>query len=194
MTTQSRKFWPPPEKETPSRQTRPCDHPGCSHGGEYRAPRSRVHLNEYYWFCLDHVRLYNQSWDYYAGCSIDEIEQSMREDTTWQRQTWPMGGANRRFSRAHARVQEAFEQAFADDEAASSSRARAARARYDAPTLAAMRLMGLVPPLSVEAVRTQYKDLCKRYHPDANGGDKQAEEMFKQLGLAYHVLMAALAS
>ena len=36
--------------------TRRCEHPGCDAEAAYRAPRSPQHLDEYRWFCLDHVR------------------------------------------------------------------------------------------------------------------------------------------
>ena len=49
--------------------------PGCGAQGEYRAPKSRQNLHEYWWFCLEHVRAYNSSWDYYKGMSPAEFEQ-----------------------------------------------------------------------------------------------------------------------
>jgi hypothetical protein len=59
--------------------------------GEYRAPKNRTHLREFHWFCLDHVREYNAGWDYYKGLSPDQIEHLTREDSSWQRPTWPLG-------------------------------------------------------------------------------------------------------
>jgi hypothetical protein len=70
---------------------RACEHPGCAQPGEFRAPRDRAHLNEYRWFCLEHVRAYNASWDYYKGMGADEIESHLRQDSGWQRPTWPLG-------------------------------------------------------------------------------------------------------
>ena len=52
------------EPEPPARG---CDHPGCAGGGEFRAPKSRLEIERYYWFCLEHVRAYNSAWNYYAG-------------------------------------------------------------------------------------------------------------------------------
>ena len=43
--------------------------PGCEAMGEYRAPKSRRDLKDYWWFCLEHVRAYNSTWDYYKGMS-----------------------------------------------------------------------------------------------------------------------------
>ncbi|MFO1060844.1 MAG: DnaJ domain-containing protein, partial [Dongiaceae bacterium] len=34
----------------------------------------------------------------------------------------------------------------------------------------------------------RYKSLVKRLHPDANGGDKAAEERLKHINLAYSTL------
>ena len=59
--------------ESPSANLRVCEHPGCAEAGEFRAPRSRENLNQYRWFCLEHVREYNSKWDFYAGMSEDEI-------------------------------------------------------------------------------------------------------------------------
>ena len=74
---------------------RRCDWPGCEDMGEYRAPKNRG-LRSYYWFCLDHVRGYNTSWNYYEGMSADEIEQARRDDVTWNRPSWRLGGVGAR--------------------------------------------------------------------------------------------------
>jgi hypothetical protein len=39
--------------------------PGCRLHGEYRAPFARDKLEQYRWFCLEHVRDYNKKWDYF---------------------------------------------------------------------------------------------------------------------------------
>src|SRR5205814_2106987 len=76
------------EADTPPRL---CDHPGCIAGGDFRAPKSRLDLHDYYWFCLEHVRAYNSAWNYYAGMSDAEIEAEVRHDTVWQRPSWRLG-------------------------------------------------------------------------------------------------------
>ena len=65
--------------------------PGCGAQGEYRAPKSRQNLHDYWWFCLEHVRAYNGSWDFYKGMSPGQIEAQLRADTAWQRPSWPLG-------------------------------------------------------------------------------------------------------
>jgi DnaJ-class molecular chaperone len=58
--------------------------------------------------------------------------------------------------------------------------------------MSALKEMNLTYPLTVEVLRSRYKELCKLYHPDATGGDKQAEERFKRIGQAYKTLMESL--
>src|SRR5258706_138681 len=57
----------------PEAPAHPCDHPGCEAGGNFRAPKSRLELHDYRWFCLEHVRAYNLAWNYYAGMSQTEV-------------------------------------------------------------------------------------------------------------------------
>jgi curved DNA-binding protein CbpA len=42
-------------------------------------------------------------------------------------------------------------------------------------------------------VKSTYKKLAKRHHPDANGGNKASEEILKTINLAYATLRAKLA-
>ena len=41
---------------------------------------------------------------------------------------------------------------------------------------------------SVETIRKAYRNLAKKYHPDKNPGNKEAEEKFKEINEAYEVL------
>ncbi|MBF2037285.1 MAG: J domain-containing protein [Leptolyngbyaceae cyanobacterium T60_A2020_046] len=41
---------------------------------------------------------------------------------------------------------------------------------------------------SMEDIKRSYRQLARKYHPDLNPGDKEAEERFKMLGEAYEVL------
>ena len=66
----------------PPPQAMRCHHSGCEAEGLYRAPKSPDQLNQYLWFCLDHVREYNKSWDFYAGMNTDQIEKQVRGKRT----------------------------------------------------------------------------------------------------------------
>src|ERR671914_347232 len=41
---------------------------------------------------------------------------------------------------------------------------------------------------SQDEIRRSYRRLARKYHPDANPGDRQAEERFKEIQHAYDVL------
>jgi hypothetical protein len=70
--------------ETARESDRRCDFVGCKEHGLYKAPKSREQLNEYFWFCMDHIRAYNRSWNYYRGMDELELEAEIRNDTVWR--------------------------------------------------------------------------------------------------------------
>jgi hypothetical protein len=166
--------------------------PGCGAQGEYRAPKSRTTLNDYWWFCLEHVRAYNASWDFYKGMSPVEIEAQTRADTSWQRPTWPLGRLGARLdsdllndplhvlNAARRHVHEA------------ERRAREA-AEAPADLREPLATLGLVWPLTLEELKSRYKQLAKKHHPDANNGDRAAEERLKTINLAYAALRGRIA-
>lgn len=172
----------------PSRQgaaARACDWGGCALEGLYRAPRSRVRLKDYWWFCLEHVREYNAAWNYYAGMTEAEVEADVRRDTVWQRPTWPLGKAGA--FNPHFRW---MDDGLDEPQAAANKERR----RTLSPMEQALLILDLTPPVTVAVVKAQYKLLVKRYHPDANGGDKAAEEQFKVISEAYRTVMSGLSA
>ncbi len=165
-----------------------CESPGCAQTGDFRAPKSRDNLREYRWFCLEHVRAYNASWDYYKGMSSAEIEAELRADSSWQRPSWPLGQNG-----AASHQQEALE-AELRNFAFGAERPRAAPRPGLPPELReALEIFGLTWPVTLAVVKTTYKTLAKQHHPDANQGDKGAEERLKRINLAYATLRAKLA-
>lgn len=164
---------------------RRCEHPGCAERGQFRAPRDRT-LTGFHWFCLPHVRAYNAAWDYYKGMGPSEIEAALRSDTAWQRPSWPLGrlGGAGRFEAEMLRDPLGVLGAEAP-----TPRRRTREASEAPPELrAALDLLGLAWPLDQAELRTRYKELAKRYHPDATGGDRVAEERLKDINRAYSLL------
>jgi DnaJ-domain-containing protein 1 len=170
--------------EAPKGFQKICEAPGCRLAGEYRAPLARDRLNEYRWFCLEHVREYNKKWDYFAGLDADAIEQHIRADTTWRRPVWPLGGRR-------TKIHDPF--GFSDEAGLDQKPApkmdgseQLTPAERDALTV-----LELSWPLTQAEVKSRYKDLVKRHHPDANGGSREAEEKFKEINAAYSTLRAS---
>lgn len=190
----------PPLDGASATAVRACDHPGCTDAGDYRAPKGRERLTDYYWFCLDHVRAYNKAWNFYAGLSDDEVERAIRSDTTWQRRTRPLGGWRAREEFMRQKVAEDFDpegfgpdpgQAWRRNEQFQRERQRGANLTEEEK---ALEVLGLDAPVELATVKARYKSLVKVHHPDANGGDRDAEERLKSINRAYGVLKACLSA
>ena len=163
--------------------------PGCEALGEYRAPKSRRALNDYWWFCLEHVRAYNSTWDYYKGMSPGEIEAQLRADTAWQRPSWPLG----RLGKTAAWDEELLHDPLHLLAAGRVKRGSSRTPEQTPPELREpLATLGLSWPTTLDAVKTRYKELAKRHHPDANGGDRAAEERLKTINLAYAAVRSRL--
>ena len=181
------------EPEPPARL---CDHPGCEAGGEFRAPRSRIELDSYYWFCIDHVRAYNSAWNYYAGMSEREIEDEIRRDTVWQRPSWKLG--QRHGPAYEARMRDPFDLYSGKDRKPGNGHGRNGRthgadasARVASAREQALAVFDIDPPFTQTSLKARYKVLVKMHHPDAHGGDKAAEEKLKIINQAYATLKAS---
>src|SRR5262245_10204340 len=68
-----------------------CQWPGCAEPATHRAPKGRLRASEYWQFCLEHVREYNNSYHFFAGMSEDAIAKYQKEAITGHRPTWKMG-------------------------------------------------------------------------------------------------------
>lgn len=178
-----------PDPDSPGRT---CDLPGCAALGEYRAPKSRRALRDYWWFCLEHVRAYNAAWDYCRGMTPAQIEQQLRADTGWQRPTWPLG----RLGQGYADEIELLSDPLAELAGGEGRNRRESDARRHAPAelREPLSTFGLAWPTTLEAVKARYKELAKKHHPDANGGNRAAEERLKIINLAYAELRSRLSA
>lgn len=177
----------PAGDESPRRS---CDWPGCDCLGEYRAPRSRDRLRDFYHFCLEHVRCYNQAWDFFSGMSRAEIEAYLREDVTWHRPTWPIGNGGNPHANGW-RWQDPFH-IFTEGGGTNGTHGAAEWDQRPAKAGKTERMLEIME-LSIDATRddlkARYKQLVKRHHPDLHGGDKNAEERLKLINEAYTYLL-----
>lgn len=168
---------------------RRCDFPECGCAGEYRAPKSRDPEGGHYWFCLAHIRDYNASWDFFAGMNQAEIEAYQRGNATWHRPTWRFApghvgpGAVEWFDATDV-LGQGFGFAFE-----AKSHTPPARS-VDPAERQALADLDLPPTATWPEIKSRHKQLAKRYHPDVNGGDKQAEDRLKRINRAYTYLMS----
>ena len=171
-------------------QTGCCDYPGCLEDGMYKAPKSRLQLRSYHYFCLEHVREYNKAWNYHKGLNEQQVENSIRRSTTWDRPSWPFGTKHKMFeSFVKGNVADNFD--FFEMDSFSRNNGEPNK-KFNADQLDALDIMGLKPPIDIPKLKSQYKYLVKIHHPDRNGGDRKAEERLKLINEAYTTLKQVL--
>ena len=176
-----------------------CEHPGCRGSGLYRAPKGRGQEGRYFQFCLDHVRAYNASYNYFAGMSDDAVAAYQKDAIIGHRPTWAMGvnpGASGEATEARGR-----EWSYVDPlgilrgtdfrQQGRAAPAEPKRPRYSGPVRRALDVLGLDDTADAAAIKAQYKSLVKRFHPDANGGDRSFEERLRDIIRAHDVLKQA---
>lgn len=181
--------------------TRTCEWPGCENGGAYRAPSSPDSLNEFRWFCLDHVREYNRAWNFFSGWSEDELDEQMRSDRTWDRPTWTFREGRRKSGRAgpHSDGRAWSRWGFSDPmdvlgEAATQNpgerKERKSRfRRLTRDEARAMDTLGLSHDIeNRDEVRARYRELVKDLHPDMNAGARGDEERLGRVIRAWDIL------
>lgn len=161
---------------------RACDFPGCGQVGEFRAPKDKNRLNEYHWFCLSHVREYNQAWNYFEGMSESEIESYIKNATVWERPSWPLGD----WQKCEKSLRDAVDQEFFNGD--SEKNFKQSYPHTSENERLALAELELAPPVDFSAIKAQYKVMVKKHHPDANGGSVESEEKFKAINHAFTVL------
>src|SRR4026209_2882166 len=68
-----------------------CEWPDCKNKGPHRAPKGRTNDKEYWHFCLNHVREYNQNYNFFSGMNADAVARYQKDALTGHRPTWKMG-------------------------------------------------------------------------------------------------------
>jgi hypothetical protein len=174
---------------------RACDNEGCRAPATTRAPKSREMLNEHYWFCQRHAAEYNRSWDFFAGMSEAQVQEAQAARAHGDRPTWQFKAS--RFSREAASIAAKSGEGMADPLGVLGTKAKRKR-EQEAPVryLGKLERLALIDlDLSEDAdgpsIRTRYTELVKRCHPDANGGDRSAENRLQRVIKAYKTLQKA---
>jgi curved DNA-binding protein CbpA len=184
-------------KPSEDRRIRPgcpaCDWPGCRGEASHRAPKGRLREGEYWRFCLEHVREYNQSYNFFAGMSDEAVAKYQKEAVTGHRPTWKMGvGRRGRNGDPHGDF------AGRDPFDILHELGGEARWRSDRPApegrvvrnaeRKALGVLGLEIDAAATDIKARFKSLVKRHHPDANGGDRSCEDRLRDIIQAYNYL------
>jgi curved DNA-binding protein CbpA len=177
-----------------------CQWDGCEEKGAHRAPVGRNAEGEYFMFCFEHVKEYNKGYNYFSGLSDTEIARYQKEALTGHRPTWTVGvnkNAKNAPTMANTRSGTAGAQARLRDpfgfveQARSGVRQEPRQRKLKTLEAKALDTLGLTATATAADIKTAYKELVKKHHPDANGGDRGSEERFRAVIQAYQLLKQA---
>jgi len=170
-----------------------CDHPGCQRAGEFRAPQGRGREGKFFLFCLEHVKAYNATYNYFAGMNDDALAAYAKEAAIGHRPTWKLGVNSKAARMAQRGRVTGGEQPEVQDAFNIFGNRRAQQASQPEPRVGvvarkALETLGLDENADAAAIKSRYKELVKRFHPDANGGDRSREGTLQEILKAYQQL------
>jgi curved DNA-binding protein CbpA len=189
-----------PDLERALREEAPaCQWRGCTAAGLHRAPKGRGREGQYYLLCLDHVRAFNASYNYFEGMSRADVEAYQKDSVTGHRPTWKVGanscahGTRLGLSpggRSGHRFQDHHGILFGRD-GQGADEGMPARRALKPLELKSLDAMNLTAGATREQIKSRFHELVKRHHPDANGGDNRSEDKLREIIQAYNYLKQA---
>jgi hypothetical protein len=192
-----------PDQDRRLRATCPgCEWPGCTSAATHRAPKGRTRERDYWRFCLEHVREYNQSYNFFSGMSEDAVATYQKDALTGHRPTWKLGSlggksakrpTSGRFHNEYGEADDPFEmfREFGSARPRGTSREEAQRRAVRNVERKAFHSLGLETDAARVEIKARFKELVKRHHPDANGGDRGSEDKLREIIEAYNYLKSA---
>lgn len=165
--------------------TRKCEHAGCNEPGQYRAPKSPDILDEYWWFCKEHIREYNLKWNFFSNQSEEDLQKSIDSARVWDRPTKPFGKATEE-DRAWARLGvEDPHEILGENSTKNPGRSITGTRKLPPTERQALDILDAKDHWTRTEIRKQYKILVKDLHPDMNGGKREDEDRLQEVVWAW---------
>ena len=162
---------------------RVCEKEGCNEPGLYRAPKAPDVLDDFFWFCKECAREYNQHWNFFDGTTEAEMNAQMSKDKVWERQTKSFSDPE---ARAWARLGiEDAHQVLGGNATQNPGKGRSGSKKLPPTERRAMEILEAEDTWTKQEIRKAYKALIKVLHPDINGGDRSQEEQLQQVVWAW---------
>ncbi|WP_149140765.1 J domain-containing protein [Gemmobacter caeruleus] len=162
-----------------------CEFPGCEADGLYRAPKSPDLLDEFFWFCKDHVREYNLKWNFFNGTSDEEFQKFLDKARVWERETKPF--SRKDDGNAWARLGVEDPMGLLGEKATQNPGKPVNTATRKLPSTErkALEILDARDTWTRSEIRKQYKSLVKDLHPDMNGGNRDDEARLQEVVWAW---------
>ena len=155
-----------------------CSNPGCQETGIYPAPKSREKLSEYLYLCINCIKEFNKSWNYFAGLNEKELEIEIRKSVTWDRPSWKFGTKN---------LNHDFEEALRNFD---GRRKSIKENVVDKKLENCFKVLGLNSSSNLREVKAKYKILAKKWHPDVqNEKNSKNKDKFINITNAYKTIL-----
>jgi hypothetical protein len=137
-----------------------CNFDGCDDKGDFPAPKAPDSPEKWY-FCQKHISDYNAKWNYFAGLNKAEAFKRAQDE---------------------ARHSAGYSSSGAYENGASTYGSDERRAD-------ALEILELEENASSSEIKASYRRLAKKYHPDTNSDDLDADTKFQQVMAAYNILV-----
>jgi hypothetical protein len=139
---------------------------------------------EWQYFCLPHVREFNEKWNYFEGMDADAIWEAQTPYPSWDRET-------RAFAHNALAGDERIDDMLGVLRWKQATVAQARQSPLSREDRQALAKLGLPETATMAEVKAKYRALARRYHPDANKGSREHEARFQALTEAYAALEAS---
>ena len=158
-----------------------CEWKNCKKSGKFKAPQEKDNSKNYKWLCEEHIKLFNNNWNYFEGMSQNEIENFIKADITWHRPTQKFGSSDNFFNILWNNALNDNFNLFKGEKIFKGSEYN----KLNEKDKDAFRIMGLEINAEWLIIQKKFKTLVKKFHPDRNAGNKQFEDKLKKITLAY---------
>ena len=164
-----------------------CDWDKCKQIGLYKAPVEKDNSRKFRLLCLEHIKIFNKSWNYFSDMDESEIEYFIKSDLTWHKHTKSFSSSENFFK--------ILWQNTLDDKTNflnNSGYENFKKARFSEKDRQALEILGLKEETKWPDIQKKFKTLVKKYHPDKNQGSKKYEDLLKKITLAYSQLKVSV--
>jgi len=160
-----------------------CDWDNCKNVGSYKAPVEKDNSKKFKLLCLQHIKIFNKKWNYFANMTEEQVEYFIKSDLTWHKPTKSFSSSENFFNILWNNALEDKLSIFGSSDFKNFKKTKITGTDRDA-----LDIMDLKYDAKWDEIQKRFKSLVKKYHPDKNLGSKKFEDKLKKITLAYSQL------
>ena len=160
-----------------------CDWKNCKEIGKYKAPIEKDNSRNFRYLCLEHIKIFNKSWNYFANMNDEQVEYFIKSDLTWHKPTKSFTSPDNFFKILWNNALEDKTSIFGNTQFSEFKKSKLSEKDRHA-----LEVLGLKYEAKWPDIQKKFKGLVKKYHPDKNQGSKKFEDKLKKITLAYSQL------